>query len=586
MRFRTKLLIISSLTVLGVVALVTGVVSVLTRQAFERTDEAQRNALLDQFRHELQAQSALVAARVEKCSSGEAALRIALEAARPQPDFSGFLNEARAQAEAQSLDFLDIVQSDGSIISSAHWPARFGYPNNWLLSPEDWEGGSAFLTRIPLADGAAAVALAAVRKTSARGKNIYLLGARRLDAGFVSALGRAPGMRVILWLSEHEVLEAGGPVAQPEKLLKLVRQVQATGSQAAGTVQWSRDRSGTEALFALPLAHRGNLLGVLILATSLAGQMALERSILSTGLVAGAAGILLGVLMGWWATERISRPVERLAAGVRAVSSGDWEARVPVSSQDEVGELARAFNRMTELLLEQRDRALQAERVAAWRELARRLAHELKNPLFPLQLTVENLQRAREQHPDQFEEVFQESTATLAGELANMKSIIGRFSDFARMPAPQVEPTDVREIVRDTLRLLDTQLRVRGITTVLDVAGSDDRMEADPELLGRALQNLVLNAMDAMPEGGTLRIRTEQRPDGTRIEVSDTGQGLSPEECARVFTPYYTTKKHGTGLGLAIVQSVVSDHQGRISVSSEPGRGTTFTIDLPGGRNA
>jgi len=292
------------------------------------------------------------------------------------------------------------------------------------------------------------------------------------------------------------------------------------------------------------------------------------------------------VLMGWWATERVSRPVERLAAGVRAVSGGDWEARVPVSSQDEIGELARAFNRMTELLLEQRDRALQAERVAAWRELARRLAHELKNPLFPLQLTVENLQRAREQHPDQFDEVFRESTATLACELANMKSIIGRFSDFAKMPAPQVEPSDVREVVRETLRLLDAQLRDRGIIPVLELAGPDDRIVADPELLGRALQNLALNAMDAMPNGGTLRIRTEQRPDGTRIEVSDTGQGLSPEECARLFTPYYTTKKHGTGLGLAIVQSVVSDHQGRISVSSEPGRGTTFTIDLPARRNA
>ena len=586
MRFRTKLLIISSLTVLGVVALVTGVVSVLTRQAFERTGQAQRDALLDQFRRELEAQSALVAARVEQCSTGEAAIRIALEAARPQPDFSGFLNEARAQAEAHSLDFLDIVQSDGSIVSSAHWPARFGYPNNWLLSPEDWEGGSAFLTRIPLPDGATVVALAAVRKTSARGKSLYLLGARRLDAGFVSALGRAPGMRVILWLSEREVLGPSGPVPQPEKLVKLVRQVQATGSQAAGTVQWSRDRIGTEALVGLPLAHRNNLLGVLILATSLAGQMALERSILSTGLVAGAAGILLGVLMGWWATERVSRPVERLAAGVRAVSGGDWEARVPVSSQDEIGELARAFNRMTELLLEQRDRALQAERVAAWRELARRLAHELKNPLFPLQLTVENLQRAREQHPDQFDEVFRESTATLACELANMKSIIGRFSDFAKMPAPQVEPSDVREVVRETLRLLDAQLRDRGIIPVLELAGPDDRIVADPELLGRALQNLALNAMDAMPNGGTLRIRTEQRPDGTRIEVSDTGQGLSPEECARLFTPYYTTKKHGTGLGLAIVQSVVSDHQGRISVSSEPGRGTTFTIDLPARRNA
>jgi len=104
---------------------------------------------------------------------------------------------------------------------------------------------------------------------------------------------------------------------------------------------------------------------------------------------------------------------------------------------------------------------------------------------------------------------------------------------------------------------------------------------ADPQLLHRALSNLVLNAMDAMPNGGTLTLRTRPAGDAVTIEVSDTGSGLSPEECDRIFTPYYTSKQHGTGLGLAIVQSVVSDHQGKISVRSEAGHGATFLIELP-----
>jgi nitrogen fixation/metabolism regulation signal transduction histidine kinase len=349
-------------------------------------------------------------------------------------------------------------------------------------------------------------------------------------------------------------------------------------------VQWRADRASTEALLAMPLSHDGSFLGVLLAGTPMREQVLLEQSILWTGLGVGGCGILLGVLIGWWTTERVTRPVGQLAEGARAVAGGEWGARVAVNSRDEIGELAAAFNRMTEQLIEQRERAIQAERVAAWRELARRLAHELKNPLFPLQITVENLQRARERTPAEFDEVFRESTATLLAELANMKTIIGRFSDFAKMPAPQPEPVEVNAIVRGVVRLFEAQFTREGqppIEVVLELEEPAIRVEADPEQLSRALRNLVLNAADAMPRGGMLRIRTSRHDGLARIQVSDTGEGLAAEECERLFTPYYTTKRHGTGLGLAIVQSVVSGHGGKIGVQSEPGRGATFTIDLP-----
>jgi nitrogen fixation/metabolism regulation signal transduction histidine kinase len=296
------------------------------------------------------------------------------------------------------------------------------------------------------------------------------------------------------------------------------------------------------------------------------------------------AGILLGAALSFWAARRITRPVERLAAGAREVASGNWNARVDVASRDEIGELARAFNTMTLQLAEQRDHLVQAERVAAWRELARRLAHELKNPLFPLQITIENLQRAKEQAGEQFDEVFRESCDTLLAELADLKSIIGRFSEFAKMPPPQLERVDVNELVRQAMHLFEAQFRAEGrpaIATQIECAEDAGFIEADPEQLGRALRNLALNAIDAMPEGGTLRIRTARHDGTVELEISDTGQGLTKEECERLFTPYYTTKQHGTGLGLAIVQSVVADHKGKISVESEPGRGATFRIELP-----
>jgi nitrogen fixation/metabolism regulation signal transduction histidine kinase len=306
------------------------------------------------------------------------------------------------------------------------------------------------------------------------------------------------------------------------------------------------------------------------------------------GIGGAVLGVVTGLIVAWVVSRHVTRPVQSLAEGAREVAAGNWNQRVHIASHDELGELGNAFNRMTAQLAEQRDRLLQVERVAAWRELARRLAHELKNPLFPLQITVENLQRARREHPEQFEEVFRESTTTLLVELANLKQIVARFSDFARMPAAQFETLDIREFLDSQVRLFDAQWRAPGRPFIEAKVVVDEQklgVPADPELLGRAVRNLVLNAMDAMPQGGSIGLHAFRRNGQVILEVSDTGAGLTPEECERLFTPYYTTKHYGTGLGLAIVQSVVSDHGGRISVASTPGLGTTFSIELPAARN-
>ncbi len=152
------------------------------------------------------------------------------------------------------------------------------------------------------------------------------------------------------------------------------------------------------------------------------------------------------------------------------------------------------------------------------------------------------------------------------------------------MPAPQLESVDVNQVVRDVVQLFDAQLHAPGRPPVEIVAPAWTRISRAfrpiPEQMRRALRNLILNALDAMPHGGTLSHSNVTADGKVALEVSDTGDGLTPEECERLFTPYYTTKQHGTGLGLAIVQSVVSDHKGTITVHSEPGKGTTFRIEL------
>jgi two-component system nitrogen regulation sensor histidine kinase NtrY len=325
----------------------------------------------------------------------------------------------------------------------------------------------------------------------------------------------------------------------------------------------------------------------LLIGNSRRSYVELMRHIRSAALMVGGGGILLAILLSSWAAARVTRPVEQLAHAAQEVAQGNWNARVDVLGDDELGQLADSFNRMTTELLGQKERLMQAERVAAWRELARRLAHELKNPLFPLQLTVENLVRARQQNPEQFEEVFRESSRTLLAEIANLKGIVGRFSEFSKMPQPKLQAVQVNEVIRGVLQLFQAQLDAPGRAKISCELQLDPHLEtvaADAELLHRAISNLVLNAMDAMPDGGMLSMRTRSNGGNVVIEVADTGAGLTADECAQIFTPYYTSKAHGTGLGLAIVQSVVSDHGGRIHVKSAPGRGTTFVIEL--GRNA
>jgi two-component system nitrogen regulation sensor histidine kinase NtrY len=191
--------------------------------------------------------------------------------------------------------------------------------------------------------------------------------------------------------------------------------------------------------------------------------------------------------------------------------------------------------------------------------------------------------RARHLPQEQCDEIFEESTATLMAEIANLKTIIARFSDFSKMPKPQESNLDVREVMQRVLALFAPTLDQREHSIALETHIAPDPLmvSADAELLHRALSNLVLNAIDAMPDGGTLTAVAARKSDVVQIRISDTGTGLTPEECQRLFTPYYTTKQHGTGLGLAIVQSVVADHHGTITVESIQGSGATFVIELP-----
>jgi signal transduction histidine kinase len=590
MSFRTKLFLIFLITVLASVSVVAYSVTHYTRAAFEQLDVQRTEALVAQFKKEFLQRGEDVAHQVKNIAESTTTERMALDLARPNADQSLYVRDAVGAAQEHGLDFVEFVNYDGTLISSVQYPARVGYKNDWVTLAQGWNESTAFLKKEELPDGVA-LSVSVVRTNSVGDKSLYVIGGRRLDQDFLASLVLPAGMRALLYrnlepaFSSTALTDAGGVVQQPELFQPIIEQLQKQPQQLVRTIAWSSDPEAAETFHAIPLLGRNNeLLAVLLLGSSRRELVTLARQIFVIAGIVTAGSLLVGLLVSLWISSRITRPVEELAEGAREVASGRWDTQIDVRGRDEIGQLATAFNDMTRTLALQRDKLVQTERVAAWRELARRLAHELRNPLFPLQLTVENLQRARELPPQQFLEVFHESTATLKAELANLNTIVGRFSDFSKMPAPEFTPVNVNETLRDAVRLFEPQFTAVGkppVTLEMFLAETLPDVDADPDLLHRAFQNLVLNALDAMPGGGTLTLHTSEHGAYIRVEVADTGNGLTPEECSRLFTPYYTTKQMGTGLGLAIVQSVISDHHGTISVNSEENRGTAFQIDLP-----
>ena len=601
MIFRRKLLAVFALMVFVSVAAVAGLVLVVTRNAFEKTENQRTAALVTQFQREFTRQGEDVARRVQTVAASDPVSRMATAingaSAGTPTDSAGYLDLARTLSESHQLDFLELVDGRGTIISSAQWPAKFGYPEPAFENLSAASEQDAFLKQEEMQDSTT-LGLFAVRSVRVGERPIYVIGGRRVDKNFLSALELPADMRALLYqnrgdhfstdflldpASDAKATNASRPADRFAPLIDAARQY---NTEMTGIVHWSQDQGDDEVFHAIPLRGVGKekpLLGILLIGNSRRSYVELKRHIGSSALLVGGGGIVLAIVLSSWAAARVTRPVEQLARAARDVAAGNWNTRVEVKGHDEVSQLAESFNRMTSELLTQKEHLVQAERVAAWRELARRLAHELKNPLFPLQLTVENLVRARMQNAEQFDEVFRESSRTLLAEISNLKTIIGRFSEFSKMPHPQLQAVQLNELLRGVAQLFQAQLQAPGhapIVCKLELDASLETIAADPDLLHRAISNLVLNAMDAMPQGGTLTLRTRPGDGKVIVEVADTGSGLTPEECERIFTPYYTSKQHGTGLGLAIVQSVVSDHGGRISVRSEAGQGTTFVIEL------
>ena len=305
--------------------------------------------------------------------------------------------------------------------------------------------------------------------------------------------------------------------------------------------------------------------------------------------------VMLGAGLGYWMAERIADPVSRLTRATRRIARGDLDARIAATSSDELRRLVEDFNGMAADLKRQRSELERTQRLEAWAEMARQVAHDIKNPLTPIQLSAEHAQRVNIDRGRPLSPVLDECVNAIVTQVKLLRQISAEFSSFASSPTPRPEPTDLPPLLDEVISPYKTGLS--GRVDIVAEAGADlPRVSLDRTLFARALTNLIENALFAMPGGGRLTITTRPasptsvasgsgspvpHPQPLIVTVADTGAGMDAEALKRIFEPYFSTKATGTGLGLTIAKRNVELNGGTIQVESRRGVGTTVTITLP-----
>jgi signal transduction histidine kinase len=327
---------------------------------------------------------------------------------------------------------------------------------------------------------------------------------------------------------------------------------------------------GSERMLTVPLASR---------------QQEIEREIddLDRGVqLAALVFILLGAALGLSMAERIADPVKRLTRATRRITAGDFDARIAVRSSDELRRLVEAFNRMAADLKAQRADLERTNRLEAWAEMARQVAHEIKNPLTPIQLSAEHLRRVHADRGEPLSPVLDDCIDSILGQVRLLRQISAEFSSFASSPTARPAPFRLHDLIGEVVGAYRTGLEGR-VTISSDIPTSLRPVFADRTLVARALTNIIENALHAMPGAGTLALSAVETDGRVRLRIADSGVGMDRAALARIFEPYFSTRTTGTGLGLTIARRNIELNGGTIQVESEKGRGTIVTVDLPAG---
>ncbi len=473
---------------------------------------------------------------------------------------------ASSRLEPGRLDVLEVLAADGVVLTSGHWPASLG-----ALDP----GVDRYRTTAPTpapvlvqeaVPTGSVPALVRWRTGRWSEREVIAVAGRRVDAGGLSLLREMTGADLVaVCVTGGACLDSRGPGMSDE-----------AGTFDPNDPAWARR---------LRLVAASDDFWVGVDRAALAN---LRAGIRVRALGIAVLGALLAMGVGLALARRIVRPVEALVRAADAMARGDLAAAeaVPSSKIAEVEGLVSAFQQMARDIDQSQRELVQAERVAAWREIARGLAHELKNPLTPIQASMDVIRRARRLDRDDFDEILDEQATAVVEEVQRLKELADSFSRFARLPEPRPEALDLPQMLDGVLSLYaseDTNIEV-----LRDHTPGVAPVSADRTQIQTALTNLVKNAVEAIDEDDSdrrLLVSVHEVEASLVISIHDSGPGIAPDVADRLFTPYVTTKgSRGTGLGLALVHRIALEHGGTVEAgASDSLAGACFTLRLPRG---
>ncbi|HET7754553.1 MAG TPA: ATP-binding protein, partial [Anaeromyxobacteraceae bacterium] len=391
------------------------------------------------------------------------------------------------------------------------------------------------------------------------------------------ALRRTPRLRRVA------VLDAGGDVVEEVEATQPNPEGEWRAAQARVTLPDGRVLECTfaiEARFFAELDDAREIAELYQGAAQLRPQIQ-RNYVRAFGAILLAWAVLAGAV-GAWMARRTTRRVGRLVDATRALARGNLAVQVDASGSDELATLARAFNAMVREVRESRDRIVYLEKISGWQDVARRLAHEIKNPLTPIQLAFQQLEarlRARGEGDAELDGLLRDTREIVGEEIGTLQRLTEEFSAFAKLPDVNAEPAELSDFVEEFVR---TSPQLTGAAEIDVASGGRCPVALDRLLMRRVLTNLVRNAIDAaQPARARVHVGVSREGDRAVLTVADEGPGIPPEVRDRMFDPYYTTRREGTGLGLAIVKKIVLQHGGEIAAGARPGGGASFAISLP-----
>ena len=563
MTFRSRLLVAFAAATLIPLALLAGGIRRQITARLVAQHQRRVDALAAVVMQDLTRESAAVALRLRTLASAlEEDDPFRRAAVRGEAEKRGYLLDYAGQAmRVSGLTMLQLQDSSGRILSSGHFRNEFDRlePDLPRLLAASTDRVALVPARVP--DGRF-LALARVDSVHVGGQRFTLVGGVAVDSALLERFARGGELAVSLVTPEGRIPDRG---ASADSVIQ-----DTTAAVVAALPLAYIDARSPDSTRVAPAQ--------LLVTHSLAEVDALRRDVTRWLLAAIVSAALGALALSAWLSLRLSRPIAALAGATATIDLEGPDIELATSRDDEIGALARRFGAMGRRLRASAAKLRDAERRATVGEMARQVNHDIKNGLIPIRNVLRHLAEVQERRPEELPSVFGERRSTL-------ESSVGYLDNLARSYArltPGVERrlVDANAIVRDAVHSANA---ADGTKVETRLGSALPPMLGDPLVLRRIVDNLLRNALESLTgRGGAVLLETTRSPDGgVRLVVQDTGRGMSEQELAHAFDDFFTTKPNGTGLGLSVVRRLTADLRGRLRVTSEPGRGTTFTIDLP-----